>query len=137
MKDPVLMMNLSCEPHSEVPSRLYGWNFSNLVLKLTSKTTVEFRRPPGATTPDEAISWAEFTVVFVHSACRLGDGAELKKFGQTVEALLHFISGSSGDEMSHVTAFRGLFDGKSGMMTPESHATNPWHLAGVFGGLTT
>jgi hypothetical protein len=56
--------------------RYWGWNFKNLVAnKLGGEAygTIEFRRPPGSPTAEDALMWIEFATTFTVACIEYGD----------------------------------------------------------------
>lgn len=70
--------------------RTYGWNFRSI----EKYYTVEFRKPPGSTTADQVLGWAELAMSFVQASLRLGSIEKLRKVPSTVGGLLWFIQQS-------------------------------------------
>jgi Putative amidoligase enzyme len=67
--------------------RAYAWNFSSLY---SQKGTIEFRKPPVSLTSQDALSWAEFVLSFVHASIRC-EIAQLRKVPSNVGGLRWFL----------------------------------------------
>ncbi|KAK6496909.1 hypothetical protein TWF481_001890 [Arthrobotrys musiformis] len=99
------------------PRKLSSWNFQNL--RRTNLGTVEFRRPPGVTTPDETIAWVDFTLAFRAAAM---DGGYFQRHVRDLEGihrrgrleeLQGFLSQGATLARCDTAAINRLFNGKS------------------------
>jgi Putative amidoligase enzyme len=70
--------------------RFCGWNF----LSILNYYTIEFRKPPGSRTADEALAWAELAASFVQTSIRFGSPERLKLVPPTVGGLRWFLQQS-------------------------------------------
>lgn len=68
--------------------RDYGWNFINLCCGMA---TIEFRKPPASTTPEQALSWAELAMSFIQASVRYGTPKRLQRVPSTVGGLRWFL----------------------------------------------
>lgn len=75
--DPKSSTGRALGQRSDFPHSGYRWNFLNLVHH-NQKGTIEFRQPPGSTTPGEAITWIILAVCFAQVACAKGDSLRAK-----------------------------------------------------------
>ena len=91
-----------------VYDRAYAWNFNNL---FDSKRTIEFRKPPGSTTADQALAWAELALSFVQAAVRYGTLEKLQKVPSTVRGLYWFMEQAIVPGMNEPGRLERLFDG--------------------------
>ncbi len=66
----------------------YAWNFWNLT---TANKTIEFRKPPGSVTADEALSWAELALNFIQVSIRLGSSRLLRSYSANIKGLRLFL----------------------------------------------
>jgi len=70
-------------------NRYLSWNFGNVTDKCG---TVEFRRPPGVRSAQEAIHWAGFTLGFIFEALHVDwEQARTERHHQTVDDLQRFV----------------------------------------------
>ncbi|KAK3497494.1 putative amidoligase enzyme-domain-containing protein [Neurospora hispaniola] len=76
--DPNSSTGRALGQRSDFPHSGYRWNFLNLVHN-KSRGTIEFRQPPGSTTPGEAIAWIILAVCFAQVACAKGDSLRPKE----------------------------------------------------------
>ncbi|KAL0475172.1 putative amidoligase enzyme domain-containing protein [Neurospora intermedia] len=110
-----------CDPNSstgralgqraDFPHSGYRWNFLNLVHN-KSRGTIEFRQPPGSTTPGEAIAWIILTVCFAQVACAKGDSLRPKE-RPNVETLCDWVyreAVRANVPSEHRRRLRQLFD---------------------------
>ncbi|KAF7511873.1 hypothetical protein GJ744_003106 [Endocarpon pusillum] len=91
-----------------VYDRDYAWNFNNL---FDSKRTIEFRKPPGSTTADQALAWAELALSFVQAAVRYGTLEKLQRVPSTVRGLYWFMEQATVPSMNEPGRLERLFDG--------------------------
>ena len=66
----------------------FAWNFLPLT---TNKQTIEFRKPPGSETADEALCWAELALNFVQASLGYGFLRDLNQFPQNIRGLRSFL----------------------------------------------
>ncbi|KAK1776924.1 putative amidoligase enzyme-domain-containing protein [Copromyces sp. CBS 386.78] len=110
-----------CDPNSSTGRALgqrsdfahsgYRWNFLNLVHN-KSRGTIEFRQPPGSTTPGEAITWINLAVCFAQLACAKGDSLWPKECPnvQTLGDWVHREAVRASVPSEHRRRLRQLFD---------------------------
>ncbi|KAF7506659.1 hypothetical protein GJ744_011488 [Endocarpon pusillum] len=75
----------------------FAWNFIPLT---TNKQTIEFRKPPGSETADEALCWAELALNFIQASLRYGSFTDLKKFPQNIKGLRSFLGKGQDPKIS-------------------------------------
>lgn len=113
--------------------KFMAWNLVNVFYSGWSDDggTIEFRRPPGVTNPDDCLAWMELAVCFVHAARELQDpglclDAQSVRDVAGLEQLRH-------DGLSHACGtpkpryLQRLFHGKSGRIPPIIHADHLSH----------
>lgn len=102
-----------------------AWNFVNVFYSGWSDDggTIEFRRPPGVTSPDDCLAWMELAVYFIHAARELqGPGFCLDaRFARDVAGLERFIRDGLSHGTPRPTYLQRLFHGKSGRIPPIIH----------------
>lgn len=96
------------------PDRYYAWNFQNLYYG--GKATIEWRRPPGMTTADGCLVWAELAIDSVQSARR--PGVDLGRYGRDVAGLYTFLRDGLVPGLGDERYLKPIFQGKSGSLPP-------------------
>ncbi|KAH8773418.1 hypothetical protein F5883DRAFT_641410 [Diaporthe sp. PMI_573] len=104
--------------------KFMAWNFDKVSYSRWSDDggTIEFRRPPGVTNPDDGLAWMELALYFIQAARELqGRVSRLDaQYASDVAGLERFIH----DGLSHAcgtpkpTNLQSLFHGKSGRIPP-------------------
>lgn len=98
--------------------RNYAWNFLNLVFG--GRMTIEFRRGPGVTVPEDCLAWVELVVSFARSARALGRPQQLQNYTRDVQGLKQFISSTLEPSMSQPSLMVPIFADKQGSLTPRA-----------------
>lgn len=75
--------------------RRYAWNFRTII----KYYTIEFRKPPGSKTAEEALAWAELAMSFIQTSIRYGSPERLKLVPPTLGGLRWFL------RQNHVAGF--------------------------------
>lgn len=101
--------------HSE---REYAWNFKNLEPSDGTGMTIEWRQPPGVTTAEEALAWAELALGFIQAARQPRTRDRLREFGLDVAGLKSFLESGIVTGVSDRRYFNVIFEGKSGITGP-------------------
>ncbi|KAF7508083.1 hypothetical protein GJ744_009665 [Endocarpon pusillum] len=101
--------------------RGYSWNFLSLMEK--KKRTLEFRKPPGSTTVEETLSWAEFVLSFIQAAIRCGSAEQLQKVPAHIGGLQWFLKQSNVPGVNEHHRLAGLFAGRDPMATLQPKST--------------
>lgn len=94
------------------PDRYYAWNFKNLYYG--GKATIEWRRPPGVTTAEGCLVWAELAIDFIQSARR--PAVAFGKYGRDVAGLKAFLQDGLVPGLSDERYLKPVFEGKSGCL---------------------
>ena len=94
------LINLMCPPPQE---RCYAWNFR----ALKKFGTIEFRKGTASLNADEALAWAEFTLLFVQAAMQVSLKSLVSKPANIAE-----LKGFLGVEK--LNYLKPMFDGKDG-----------------------
>ncbi|KAG6357495.1 hypothetical protein INS49_013372 [Diaporthe citri] len=94
--------------------RYYAWNFTNLYYG--GKATIEWRRPPGVTTAEGSLVWAELAIDFLQSARR--PSVQFGQYSRDVEGLRAFVGDGVVAGMSDERYLKPIFEGKSGSLKP-------------------
>jgi hypothetical protein len=88
--------------------REFAWNFYPL---FTDTKTIEFRKPPVSVTQDEALSWAEFAISFVHASIRC-ESSNLLKIPSNIGGLRWFLQSFNVPGMNEPHRLQRLWQGK-------------------------
>lgn len=96
-------------------NRNYAWNFSALF----QKKTIEFRKPPASTTPEEVLSWAELALSFIQASIRCDSAKQLQKVPPTIGGLRWFVSRSAIRGINETARMARLWAGKDPMAALE------------------
>ena len=88
----------------------YAWNFWPL---MTTKQTIEFRKPPASTTADEALTWAELALNFVQASIEYGSLTSLQRFPAHVKGLRLFLAEVNDPEINAPDRLQVLWAGVS------------------------
>lgn len=111
--------------------KFMAWNFVNVFYSGWSDDggTIEFRRPPGVTNPDDCLAWMELAVHFIHAARELqGPGFRLDaQYTRDVAGLQRFIYEGLRDRGPKPKYLQSLFHGKSGLVPPIIHINQLAH----------
>ena len=89
-------------------NRNFGWNFWSLF----SKGSIELRKPPASTTPEEVLSWAELALSFVQTSIECGSAQQLQKVPPTIGGLRWFLLQSTIPGMNEPARMHRLWEGK-------------------------
>lgn len=98
--------------------RNYAWNFCNLIYG--GKMTVEFRRGPGVTGPEDCLAWVELAVSFARSARAFGTVQHLQDYTQDVQGLKAFVNATLAPSMSQPQLMGSIFVNKQGSLKPRA-----------------
>lgn len=101
--------------------RGYSWNFLSLMDK--NKRTLEFRKPPGSTTVEQTLSWAEFVLSFIQAAIRCGSTEQLLKVPAHIGGLQWFLKQSNVPGVNEHHRLARLFAGQDPMATLQPKTT--------------
>ena len=88
--------------------RDFAWNFESL----RQRRTIEFRKPPASSTPDEALSWAELALNFIQASIKYGSSHRLERIPSTIRGLRWFLRRVNVDEMNDSGRLNRLWAGK-------------------------
>jgi hypothetical protein len=74
-------------------SKHFAWNFLNIGSVASTGSTVEWRMPPGVTTPEECFPWVVLAVAFLNAARRSTTEEALRSgvYDRDRDALLRFV----------------------------------------------
>lgn len=89
--------------------REYAWNFWSLF----RKRTIEFRKPPACTTPEEVLAWAELVLSFIQACIKYKDTAQLQSVPPTIGGLRWFMSQFTEAGVNEPKRMQRLWWGKS------------------------
>ena len=95
--------------------RGYSRNFLSLMDK--KKRTLEFRKPPGSTTVEQPLSWAEFVLSFIQAAIKCDSAEQLQRFPAHVGGLQWFLKQSNVPGVNEHHRLARLFAGQAPMAT--------------------
>lgn len=108
-----------------------AWNFVNVFYCGWSDDggTIEFRRPPGVTNPDDCLAWVELAIYFTHAARELqGPIFRLDaQYTRDVAGLQRFIHDGLSNGAPKPTYLHRLFHGKAGRIPPMIHIDQEAH----------
>jgi Putative amidoligase enzyme len=96
------------KPVQEFGMRDYAWNFESL----HKHGTIEFRKPPACTTPEEVLSWAELALNFIQAAIRYGTLERLLKVPATVGGLRWFLRQAEVPDLNEPDRLEMIWEGK-------------------------
>lgn len=88
--------------------RNFCWNFSNI----SSKSTIEFRKPPASLDADTTLSWAEFAMSFVQAAIKCESPDALQKVPANIRGLRWFLEQGTIPGMNEPGRLDRLWEGK-------------------------
>lgn len=114
--------------------KFMAWNFVKVFSSGWSDKggTIEFRRPPGVTNPDDCLAWMELAVHFIQAARELqGSGFRLgARYTRDVSGLRQFIHDGRPGRAPKPAYMQRLFSGKSGRIEPMIHIDPPAYEPG-------
>jgi Putative amidoligase enzyme len=99
----------------------FAWNF--LALAETDGQTIQFRKAPSCTAPEEVLSWVEFAISFINAAIWCQSTAILLATQPTVAGLWNFIKSSKQTGVSQLERLELIFNGVSGRGWKEPEPT--------------
>jgi hypothetical protein len=105
--------------------RDYAWNF----WALFGKRTIEFRKPPASTTPEEVLGWAELAISFIQASVKYESAQNLQKIPATAGGLHWFISLYTEPGVNEPERLQWIWFGKdrNTMLEPIPNPTGYWH----------
>lgn len=98
----VRLMQVLCNPN-------FAWNFWSL----STKSTIEFRQPPGSVCGADALAWAELALNFVQAATRFGTSGHLASFSSNVKGLQRFLRQVNEPDLNEPERLARLWNGVS------------------------
>lgn len=107
-----------------VAARFWSWNFRNMLASSDEPEhwtgyTIEWRLPPGVTTAEAYLMWAELGLNLIHAARQHGaHQALMDKEKRTVEYLQQFIEEFMDERASNPRYLEPVFTGKTGRFDP-------------------
>ena len=104
--------------------RDFSWNF----WALFRKRTIELRKPPGSTTPEEVLGWAELAMSFIQASVKYENTVQLQKVPATVGGLRWFLSRFSVPGVNEHHRMNRIWAGKDpgAMLEPVPQPTEFW-----------
>jgi Putative amidoligase enzyme len=108
----------------QMPDRHYAWN----LWALSSKETIEFRKPPASSTPEEVLSWAELAMSFIQASVKYKSTEILQKVPATVGGLRWFILQFTVPEVNEAARMQRIWAGKdsNAALEPMSCTCGHW-----------
>lgn len=88
--------------------RNYCWNFWSF----SRSRTLEFRKPPACTTPEEVLGWAELASSFVQASVQYGTLQRLKRVPANVGGLRWFIMQFESSGVNEPDRLQAIWAGK-------------------------
>jgi hypothetical protein len=108
--------------------RHYAWN----LWALSDKKTIEFRKPPASTTPEEVLSWAELAMSFIQASVKYKSTELLERVPATVQGLHWFILHFTVSGVNEPARMQRIWAGKDPNAAlepiPCSYGYWPWEV---------
>ena len=106
--------------------RDYAWNF----WALYRKRTIEFRKPPACTAPEEILAWAELALSFIQAPVHCDSTERFQNVPATIGGLRWFVSQSSVPGVNEPARMQRLWAGRDPKETlqpvPQTVGYFPW-----------
>ncbi|KAF7511683.1 hypothetical protein GJ744_003846 [Endocarpon pusillum] len=104
--------------------REYAWNF----WALFRRRTIEFRKPPACTRPEEVLAWAELALSFIQACIKYENTTQLQKVPPTIGGLRWFLSQFTEAGVNEPKRMQRLWWGRSAnaMVQPYPQPVGFW-----------
>lgn len=108
--------------------REYAWNFWSLF----RRRTIEFRKPPACTKPEEVLAWAELALSFIQACIKYENTTQLQKVPPTIGGLRWFMSQFTEAGVNEPKRMERLWWGRSpnAMLQPHPQPVGFWWWEG-------